>query len=531
MDHNFDANPPRNQAEVGAAAGASGGRTSRRAFLHAMGLGVGAALIAPAASGSAAKAHAQSSTSLHGLSSGTSSVGPLRGPAGGPGVGSSESGLVAGNVGWAGGKKFLAGDVQVLTVTEDSVSVAWLTWEADTAPHRAPNGVPTSGELRVWPVDKPQETTVVRSESDRFFHQLTATGLKPETTYAYLATSNGTEAAATHNAVQEGKRTFTTLSKLTGELLGTIVVTNDTHIGENGDGIWKNNFPPPARSYPGERPYPEVSLDAVIATAHSVGASHLFVNGDVTSEARPWEIDRAHELLSTFNGTFRTTRGNHDRPHKLSDGPEYANAPSYDDKRTDGWGAVFEPRQQAWLEPIHGGDGRLIARVVGIDSTKLDTSGGMISKEQFVQIEEIFNADRLTPTIVLLHHPATRQAAWTNPAGPAFVLRDRDVMRLQRLVAKQNNIKLVMSGHTHRGRNNRPDAAKNTVFLETPAAKNWPTGATQIRFFEDGMAVNFRQNSTEESLRWAARTRWTIFGLSPETMLGPLNSRALVIRY
>ena len=46
--------------------------------------------------------------------------------------------------------------------------------------------------------------------------------------------------------------------------------------------------------------------------------------------------------------------------------------------------------------------------------------------------------------------------------------------------------------------------AKNTVFLETPAAKNWPTGATQIRFFDDGMAVNFRQNSSEEALRWAS---------------------------
>ena len=73
--------------------------------------------------------------------------------------------------------------------------------------------------------------------------------------------------------------------------------------------------------------------------------------------------------------------------------------------------------------------------------------------------------------------------------------------------------------------------AKNTVFLETPAAKNWPTGATQIRFFDGGMAINFRQNSSEKALRWAARTRWTIFGLSAETMLGPLDSRALVIRY
>lgn len=494
---------------------------SRRTLLKALALGAGSTLIAPA------NALAQSSLS----SSRGSSALQLSGPAGGRAVGSSEPGLVVGNVGFNGSKRFLAGDVQVVTVTEDSAMITWLTWDAETAPDQAPQGVPTSGELRVWPVDNPAETSFAASPSDRYFHQLTVTGLKPDTTYAYLATSNGTEAAATHNRRQEETRLFTTLPRLTGPMLGTIVVANDTHIGEDGDGIWKNNFPPPARSLPGERPYPEVSLDAVIDTAHAVGASHLFINGDVTSEARPQEIERARQLLSRFTGTVRCTRGNHDRPHKLSDGPEYAGAPAYDDERTDGWGAVFEPRQTAWVEEVKGKGGEKVARVVGIDSTKLDTSGGMISDEQFRQIQDIFNQDRITPTVVMLHHPATRQAAWTNPAGPVFVLRDRDIMRLQRMIAAQNNIKLVLSGHTHRGRNNRPDIAHNTVFLETPAAKNWPTGATQIRFYEDGMAVNFRQNTSEEALRWAARTRWTIFGLSPETMLGPLDSRALVIRY
>ncbi|MCT1452710.1 MULTISPECIES: metallophosphoesterase [unclassified Corynebacterium] len=496
--------------------------TSRRTVLKALALGAGATLVAPV--------HALAQTGP-GLSSSGSSALQLFGPAGGRAVGSSESGLVAGNVGFNSRGRFLVGDVQVVTVTEDSVTISWLTWDAQTDTAKAPQGFPTAGELRVWPVDNPSDTTVVSSPSDRYFHQLTATGLKPDTTYAYLATSHGTEAAATHNRAQEETRLFTTLPRLTGPLLGTIVVANDTHIGENGDGIWKNNFPPPARSLPGERPYPEVSLDAVIDTAHEVGASHLFVNGDVTSEARPREIERAKELLGRFNGKVRCTRGNHDRPHKLSDGPEYADAPAYDESHTDGWGAVFEPRQTAWVEDVRGANGGLIARVVGIDSTKLDTSGGMISPEQFEQIQGIFDEDRVTPTVVMLHHPATRQAAWSNPAGPAFVLRDRDIMRLQRMIAAQDNIKLVLTGHTHRGRKNRPDAAKNTVFLETPAAKNWPTGATQIRFFADGMAVNFRQNSSEEALRWAARTRWTVFGLSPETMLGPLDSRALVIGY
>jgi len=71
----------------------------------------------------------------------------------------------------------------------------------------------------------------------------------------------------------------------------------------------------------------------------------------------------------------------------------------------------------------------------------------------------------------------------------------------------------------------------HAVFLETPAAKNWPTGATQLRFYSDGIAVNFRHNMGEEALDWASRTRWTNFGLAPEILLGPTDARNLVVRY
>lgn len=488
--------------------------TSRRTFIKATGVSAGAVAVGAAAA-SPALAQSSGSSAADGQSS----------------VGSSKAGLVFGNRGTNQHGSFFAADLQVVNTTEDSATISWITWNANLGPSLMPEGMPTAGKLVVRAADNPSEIHVVESQRETFFHQLTVTGLRPSTTYTFTASSHGVEAAVTHNLVQESRRTFTTQPKMRGPVLGTIMVTNDTHVGEEADGLLFANFPPPAKARAGERPYTDITTEGVIASAHAVGATHLFVNGDVTNEAKPAEVARAKELLDGFNGITRVTRGNHDRPHKLSDGPEYAGAPAYDDKRVDPFGAVFGKRQQAWVEMIPGSNGQPVARVVGIDSTELDSSGGMIEEEQFVQIERIFNEDRTTPTIVLLHHPCTRDAAWTNAGGPIFVLRDKDIMRLQGLIAAQNNIKLVMSGHTHRGRKNKPDTAVNTVFLETPAAKNWPTGGTQIRFFEEGMVLTFRPNTSEEALRWAARTRWTIFGFSPSVMLGPIESRALTIYY
>ena len=61
---------------------------------------------------------------------------------------------------------FLAGDLQVVTVTEDSVTISWLTWDAKVSIAERPVGMPTEGTLRVWPEDNPQDTKVVRSEKN-----------------------------------------------------------------------------------------------------------------------------------------------------------------------------------------------------------------------------------------------------------------------------------------------------------------------------------------------------------------------------
>ncbi|WP_165841678.1 metallophosphoesterase [Corynebacterium heidelbergense] len=358
---------------------------------------------------------------------------------------SSASGIVVGNEGHNAHGRFLASDLQICTVTENSATVSWVTWDADISPGAAPVGMETTGRLEIWPSNKPGEMKTVDSPADSAFHVLTIDGLRPDTDYSFRATSHGTPATyrpatvlaqfGAQRIVHPGEGyCFRTIAKLNGTYLGTIVVANDLHLGETADGNIIAGFPPAAVSAPGAEPYPTVMTKAVIDAATRAGASHLFINGDITSENRPAEVELAERLFKAFPGALRTTRGNHDRPHKFSSGAEYAAAPLLSGQNppgeySDAFGTAFEPRQKMWVEHIPYGD----LRIIGIDSTHMDAAGGTIEPQQFTDIEKelAFRPDQ--PTIILLHHPMTRDAAWSNVGGPAFILDDADMLRLQRL--------------------------------------------------------------------------------------------------
>jgi Icc protein len=494
--------------------------TRRRAlqYFSAGGLGAAGLLIAPTAQ-SSGQAHAQGlpqlpdAPDIHDFTGGEDSLGR-----------SSDG-------------SFIAGDLQVATVTESELTVTWCTWSTERLDQGRPTGAETDGTLRVWPADRPKEAKEMTSEKATSFHVLTVTGLEPGTRYNFAASSHGAVPAPVANIYEGPFDTVTTLDAPSGTLAGTMVATNDTHIGEDRDGIIFGDFPPPATQAPGQRPYGEIMLESVITGAHTAGASHLFVNGDLTAEARPQEVATAKRILDTFNGTWRVTRGNHDRPHDAAGDPEYAAAPRYrgpepGDPGTDyrdSFGAVFEPRQRAWVQDGPGG-----VRVLGIDSTHRDDSGGVIAESQFAQIEGILQDDPTRPTVVLLHHPMTRDAQWTNMGGPTFTLENRDAQRLQAMFAAAPGVRLVLGGHTHRVRRNAPDAASGKrppIYLDTASAKNWPTGAMHLRVFGDRIMVNFRHAVGPEALAWAQRTRWTTFGLQSAYSLGRHTSRNLVVGF
>lgn len=429
-------------------------------------------------------------------------------------------------------------DLEVVTVTDTSVTFSWATYQgphpawgtlaplalADTEVALASAG--TSGDLPV----------VHHDDAQVGYHFVTVEGLQPGTTYRFECRSNGIVAKpglVTTNLPETPEQVgeFTTLVAPSGDYLTTIAILNDTHIGEDGHGIIVGDFPTPIHAEPGQAPYPEVMLAGALAELKARGISKVFVNGDATAEARPAEVRRFAEIMSTFGAQgseWYLTRGNHDRPHR----PDADQSAGYDefpvlvgtDDHRDPFGELLgRPRQQLWVAeqgPV---------RVIGLDSTKLDESGGEISAEQFEALELELQRDPTKPTVVLAHHPITSEAGTTNVGGPNFILNTADSRRLQQILNDAPGVFFAGAGHTHRAKRTRGDVGSGVDYLETGATKAYPGGYTLLHVYSGGYQVNFHRVHSPEALAWTARARWAVYGLEPEALLGKLQDRNYVV--
>ncbi|MDO5030594.1 MAG: metallophosphoesterase [Corynebacterium sp.] len=430
-------------------------------------------------------------------------------------------------------------DLEVVTVTDTSVTFSWATYDG---PHPAWGKLaplaPSDTEVALAPADAGGELPVVHKDDSQVgYHFVTIENLQPGTTYQFECRSNGLVAEPgliTRNLPNAPEQTgrFTTLEAPTGEYLTTIAIVNDTHIGENGHGIIVGNFPAPIYPEAGAAPYPEVMLTGALAEISALGIGKVFVNGDATSEARPAEVRRFAEIMNTFGvqgQQWFVTRGNHDRPHK----PEADPAAGYDefqvlegtDDHRDPFGVILNrPRQQLWVTqqgPV---------RVIGLDSSKLDQSGGEIDEAQFVALEAELQYNPTQPTVVLAHHPVTTEAGLTNAGGPTFILNSRDRKRLQRLLNDAPGVFFSGAGHTHRAKRTRGDIGAGVDYVETGACKAYPGGYTLLHVYTGGYQVNFHRVSSDDALSWTARARWAMYGFEPEALLGELGDRNYVVK-
>lgn len=398
-------------------------------------------------------------------------------------------------------------DLEIVTVTDTSVTFSWATYAgphpawgklaplapADTevalasvAEMSAGGGAPAGSETSAR-ADLP----VVHKDAKQVgYHFVTIEGLQPGTTYRFECRSNGLVAEpglVTRSLPQteENKGQFTTLVAPSGDYLTTIAIVNDTHIGEAGHGIIVGQFPPPIQVAEGATPYPEVMLTGALAEIQALGIKKVFVNGDVTSEARPAEVRRFAEIMNTFGAQgseWFVTRGNHDRPHKPEADPnagydEFPVLEGTDDHR-DPFGVILErPRQQLWV--AHQGP----VRVIGVDSTSLDNAGGEINDEQFAALEEELQRNPNQPTIILAHHPITTEAGITNAGGPFFILKASDARRLQEMLNDAPGVFFAGAGHTHRAARTKGDFGSGVDYLETGACKAYPGGYTLMHVY------------------------------------------------
>ena len=428
-------------------------------------------------------------------------------------------------------------DLEVVTVTDTTATFSWASFRG---PHPsygtlAPT-VPTTGEVLLAPAGTRAPLKLVKaSPVARGYHLFTVTGLKPGTTYRFQCRSNGIAAtpgliATNQTWSPERRGTFTTLKKPAGKHIVTIAIINDVHIGEDRHGILFADFPTPITQVPGGKPFPELMLQGALAEIKARGITKVFGNGDTTSEARPKEVSRFIEIMNTFgkHGTdWFVTRGNHDRPHTPKSDPNagYGSFPVLPGTRDhrDPWGTALVPRQQMWS--THVGE----LRIIGIDSSHLDQSGGVIETGQFAQIERELASDPHRPTLMLAHHPVTQEAANTNLSGPIFTLNAAHSRRLQAAMAKAPGVFMMAAGHTHRVRRTKPDAAKKVDFVELGASAGYPGGYTLLHLYTGGYMVNFHRTSSPEALAWTARARWAGYGFNPEYTLGTLGHRSYTV--
>lgn len=420
-------------------------------------------------------------------------------------------------------------DLEVMTVTDTSIAVSWTTYalgaghtEADT-------------EFLLGPADGRAPLRQVHYDATpTATHHVVVGGLEPGRAYRFEARSGGVRAIGNHvvtNLPDSPERTgvVRTLVPPPGRKIRTFAVANDVHIGEEKSGLIVGDFPPGAEQEPGLPPYAEVMASGMLAELTNKNVTELFCNGDLTAEARPAEVARARELLDGFGEKGRNwwaTRGNHDRPHR---GEEYASCAPYGNEHFDCWGQLFTPRQTMWSADVGG------LRVVGLDSTHVDASGGLIDPAQLDELDGVLAENPEQPTLSLTHHPVTRDAQWSNFTGPPFVLDDADAMRLQGTLARTPGSFLHMSGHTHRTRRGpadiRPDDGRApTEYLEAGVVVSYPGNYTLITLYEGGYMVNVHRVTSPPALRWIARSRHTYFGLVPEYLLGSLSDRNHVVR-
>lgn len=326
-----------------------------------------------------------------------------------------------------------ATDLEVVTVTPTSVTFGFASY---TAPHPAYGPlrptVPTLGEVALAPADDPivaadpvgseaiagpagswirpgmpDLPVVASSDSETGFHLITVDGLEPGREYVFECRCDGVPATPglmTTNKPDspEVSGRITTLTPPPGEHVATIAVLNDTHIGEEKHGLILGDFPEAIVQEPGLPPFPEVMLAAALAEIRDRGVGRVFVNGDTTSEARP------HEM---------------------------------------------------WRTDVGG------LRVIGLDSSMLDESGGRIKDDQFAALESELAAD----------------------------------------------------------------AATNVDFVEFGSAAGYPGGYTLIHLHTGGYRVNFHRTGSPEALHWSSRSRWAMYGLNPEYTLGSTAHRNYVV--
>jgi hypothetical protein len=463
-----------------------------------------------------------------------------------------------------------AQDLELVTVTDDSFILTWYTADAPPPaipfdPAAEPAPVAADGLVRYGTDPSRLDRVAVQRGGATAYHYVEVSGLRPGVTYYYQALSAGVPAAprlmpqltfpaggivipldptdaqlegilagllSSGVIVSAAPGQVTTLVPPRGELLCTVALSNDLHIGETVSGLATAAFPPGFSQAPGLPPYPVVMTSSMTADAAARGADVLLVAGDLTSAALPDELAESRSLLDRHGrlalagrlhrGAYVVARGNHDQPKS---GAAYAGcAPVGSTGLFDCLPAVYDlPQGRLSTTELHG------LRLVGLDTTTLNTPSGAIDDAQFANLQDVLRRDPRQPTLVFGHHPVTDMSANTTVAGPSFDLDRADAARLEALYARTPGVFFHHSGHTHRNLRTSSPVAPAVEFLEVAATKEYPGGFARLRIYAGGYMVSFFKSSSALARQWSQTSSGEYLGLYPAYTLGTTADRNHVV--
>jgi 3',5'-cyclic-AMP phosphodiesterase len=466
----------------------------------------------------------------------------------------------------AASEDLYAQDLELVTVTDTSFVLTWYTASTPEPavpydPDQEPAPVITDGVVRYGTDPNRLDHEAREHGAGTAYHHVEVTGLRPGTTYHYRAYSAGVQATTrtyprltfpagglvipanpTDAQLEEilaellssgvvlsaSPGLVTTLVPPRGRLLFTVALSNDIHAGETVSGLATSDFPPGFSQLAGLPPYPVVMAESMTHDAAARGADVLLVAGDLTAANLPAQLTDSRTLLDQFGrltlagplraGDYVVARGNHDQPQNGSayDACTPVGATGYHDCLP----AVYDLPQGTLTTTEIGG-----LRLIGLDTTTLNTPGGGIEDSEFSMLEQVLAENPDQPTLVFGHHPVTDESAYSTIAGPSFDLDRADAARLEALYAATPGVFFHHSGHTHRNLRTTSPVATGVDFLEVAATKEYPGGFTLLRVYEGGYMANFYKSSSALARQWSQATSGEYLGLYPAYTLGALTDR------
>jgi 3',5'-cyclic-AMP phosphodiesterase len=461
-------------------------------------------------------------------------------------------------------------DLELVTVTDTSFVLTWYTADASTPavpydPDQEPAPVATDGVVLYGSDPQRLDRVAVEKGGDTAYHYVEVSGLQPGVTYYYQALSGGVAASprlypqlsfpagglvippnptetqllailaqllSSGVVLSASPGSVATLVPPPGRHLFTIALSNDLHTGETESGLVLGDFPPPFTQAAGLPPYPVVMVRSMTYDAAALGADVLIVAGDLTAAALPDQLTASRALLDRFGtltlsgrlrpGDYVVARGNHDQPQ---------NGAAYDTCTPAGTTGYFDCLPAVYDLP----QGTLTAtevggmRLIGLDTTTLDTPGGAIEPAELAALQDVLADDPERPTLVFGHHPVTDQSADTTIAGPSFDLDRADAASLEALYAATPGVFFHHAGHTHRNLRTSSPVATGVEFLEVAATKEYPGGFALLRVYEGGYMVSFYKSSSDLARQWSQISSGEYLGLYPAYTLGSTADRNHVV--